>query len=266
MANRSLLICFLCTLVSFTFFLSNTTANTLVHVHQQRSSVLSPKTILQQQSCLTQDCIASQQTNGRKIVYLTFDDGPNPYTPQILNILQEKNTKGTFFVIGARVTRYPQVVKRMVQEGHYLGLHSMSHDAKRLYTGNPSPLVYEMEQARKLVLATSGLNTQLIRVPYGSMPYLKQNYRDALVNAKFKMWDWTIDTYDWKRTNTPASVLQAVVRQANKPVEVILMHDSYKTIQVLPKLIDYLRSQGYSLLPYNPNSHVEVNFWHDSRL
>ncbi|MED0961740.1 polysaccharide deacetylase family protein [Bacillus paramycoides] len=208
------------------------------------------------------------QTNSpiQKIAYLTFDDGPNKYTAQILNILKEKNGKATFFVIGGKVPHYQKTMHRLIQDGHYIGLHSMSHDVKRLYTGDPSVLIAEMEQAQNIVQQVTSLNTHLVRVPYGSMPYLKKNYRDALVSAQYKMWDWTIDTYDWKSYDNPSAILERVRNQSDEQMEVILMHDSSVTVQILPAVIDYLQSQGYKLLPYNPSSHLEVNFWKDTRL
>lgn len=123
-----------------------------------------------------------------------------------------------------------------------------------------------MEQTRSIVRRTANLDTHLVRVPYGSMPYLKKNYRDALVSAQYKMWDWTIDTYDWKSYHNPSAVLERVMNQNDEQVEVILMHDSSVTVQILPKVIDYLKAKGYTLLPYNPSSHLEVNFWKDTRL
>ena len=202
----------------------------------------------------------------QKIAYLTFDDGPNKYTSQILNILKQKHGKATFFVIGGKVSHYPQTMKRLIGEGHYIGLHSMSHDVKRLYTGDPSALISEMEQTQTIVQQVTNLDTHLVRVPYGSMPYLKKNYRDALVSAQYKMWDWTIDTYDWKSYDNPSAILDRVMNQSNEQVEVILMHDSSVTVKILPKVIDYLQAKGYTLLAYNPSSHLEVNFWKDTRL
>lgn len=201
-----------------------------------------------------------------KIAYLTFDDGPNKYTSQVLDILKEKNVKATFFVIGGRIARSPDTMNRMVQEGHYIGLHSMSHDVKRLYNGDPFALVSEMERTRTIVRATTGLDSQLVRVPYGSRPYLKENYRDALVKEQYKVWDWTIDTYDWKSDGEPSTVVERLINQTDEEIEVILMHDCAVTVQALPKIIDYLHSQGYIFLPYNPSSHLKVNFWKDARL
>ncbi len=64
----------------------------------------------------------------------------------------------------------------------------------------------------------------------------------------------------------PSAILERVRNQSDEQVEVILMHDSSVTVQILPQVIDYLQSQGYKLLPYNPSSHLEVNFWKDTRL
>ncbi|KEK21363.1 peptidoglycan N-acetylglucosamine deacetylase [Bacillus manliponensis] len=201
-----------------------------------------------------------------KVAYLTFDDGPNKYTPMVLDILKKKNVHATFFVIGGRIARSPETMDRIVREGHSIGLHSMSHDVKRLYNGDPFALVAEMEQTRTIVRATTGLDSQLVRVPYGSMPYLKEDYRNALVKEHYKMWDWTIDTYDWKSNGNPSNVVQRLINQTDEEIEVVLMHDSAVTVKALPQIIDYLHSQGYTLLPYDPSSHIKVNFWKDKRL
>ena len=134
-------------------------------------------------------------------------------------------------------------MQRLIKEGHYIGLHSMSHDVKRLYTGDPSTLIAEMEQTQSIVQQVTKLNTHLVRVPYGSMPYLK---RITVTTGK---------SYD-----NPSAILERVRNQSDEQVEVILMHDSSVTVQILPKVIDYLQSQGYKLLPYNPSSHLKVNF------
>lgn len=65
-------------------------------------------------------------------------------------------------------------MQRLIKDGHYIGLHSMSHDVKRLYTGDPSALITEMEQTQSIVQQVTKLNSHLVRVPYGSMPYLKR--------------------------------------------------------------------------------------------
>jgi peptidoglycan/xylan/chitin deacetylase (PgdA/CDA1 family) len=257
MANIRRILFFFC-MLHLVFLPSPAGASVSIAILQNKLDLPKPKPV--------EEIINAPLKSAQKIAYLTFDDGPNRYTTQILNILQNTHAKATFFVIGGRVIRYPQTMKRIVREGHYLGLHSMSHNAKRLYSGDPSLLITEMDHARKIVLSVTGLDTHLVRVPYGSKPYLIDTYRNALVRSHFKLWDWTIDTYDWKPQSTTASVLQEINKQSGKDVEVILLHDSSLTVAALPRIIATLRAKGYTLLPYNPDSHKEVNFWHDARL
>ncbi len=262
MANTWRLLFFLC-MLQLVFLPSLTDVSVSSAILQSR---LDCPAMQQLHASPVEEMTSTLLKSTRKIAYVTFDDGPNRYTPQILNILQNAHAKATFFVIGGRVPRYSQTMNRIIREGHYVGLHSMSHNAKRLYSGDPSLLITEMDRTRQLVLTTTGLDTHLVRVPYGSKPYLIDTYRDALVGSRFKLWDWTIDTYDWKQGSTSVSVLQEIKKQSHRNVEVILLHDSSLTVQTLPKIIEYLRSMGYILLPYNPASHEEVNFWHDARL
>lgn len=205
-----------------------------------------------------------------KVVYLTFDDGPNGYTAKILDILKKKEAQATFFMIEKNIKRYPDVVKRMAKEGNSLGLHSVTHDKNKIYA-KPQNVAKEMEATRKTLLAVSGFDTRLTRVPYGSKPYMTQAYRDDMAKNKFKMWDWTVDTEDWKYAKNPKKVVDAVkngikkLDGKNKPI-VILMHDSKTTVTVLPEIIDTIRKAGYEPVRYNPDKHIVVNYWGDKRL
>jgi peptidoglycan/xylan/chitin deacetylase (PgdA/CDA1 family) len=201
-----------------------------------------------------------------KIAYLTFDDGPNEHTKQILHILQDKQAKGTFFLVGSTIQENPEIAKQIAEEGHYIGLHSMSHNAKKLYNGNANNLLAEMHDVQNLITNTVGIDTNLIRVPYGSKPYLTQHYRDDIVHSNYKLWDWTIDTYDWRDKNNPHAIIQRVEQQATNDVEVILMHDLPITVATLPEIIDVLHNKGYKLVTYHPAHHMSVNFWQDHRL
>lgn len=270
MRKQLLLIYFLCMSTVISLFCFSTPARAFpftspVHTHRERQSSLSPKPLSQEQSRFIKECINVELHYPKKVAYLTFDDGPNKYTPHILSILKKEKAKATFFVIGSQVSRYPHTMRLMLQHGHYLGLHSMSHNAGKLYNSDPELLLTEMEQTKDIVASVTGLQTHLVRVPYGSKPYLKQPYRDALANSHFKLWDWTIDTDDWKQTQTASSLVKNVINQSGRNVEVILMHDSAVTVKALPGIIAFLRKNGYEILPYSPDYHVEVNFWNDAR-
>jgi peptidoglycan/xylan/chitin deacetylase (PgdA/CDA1 family) len=239
------------------------------HPHPGRSCIAATKQFTIETSRLKREYIIAgekQLRDTQKIAYLTFDDGPNRYTKQILNILKEKRAKATFFVIGSQLEKNKELIHRILDEGHYVGLHSMSHDPKKLYDGTPDHLIQEMKQAKDILYGITGFETHLIRVPYGSMPYLNQPYRDALVRSHFKMWDWTVDPSDWESNRNPSAIVQKIMRQTNERVEVILLHDKQATVKILPQVIDYLHAKGYTLLQYNPYHHIEMNFWKDTRL
>jgi peptidoglycan/xylan/chitin deacetylase (PgdA/CDA1 family) len=209
------------------------------------------------------------ESKARKVVYLTFDDGPNKYTPKILDILKKKRAQATFFMIEGNIKRNPKIVNRLIKEGHYPGLHSVSHSARKLYRGSPKNVANEMEKTRQTLLRVSKFNSKLTRVPYGSKPYMKKPLRDALAKEGFKMWDWDVDTLDWKYNRIMPSKITSRVKSGLKgkkgPI-VILFHDSRGTAQQLPIIIDYLRKKGYNLEVYNPQRHFVKNFWHDKRL
>jgi peptidoglycan/xylan/chitin deacetylase (PgdA/CDA1 family) len=209
---------------------------------------------------------------GQKVAYLTFDDGPNQYTDDILRILNDYNAKATFFMLEPSMRYYPELVKQMKNEGHYTALHSVTHNRYKLYNGDPFNPALEMEQGRKTLKSITGEDHYLVRMPYGSIPFMHDSFRDALVEYNFKMWDWSIDTYDWKYNtssywNIVANVENnlAYLESHDEPV-VILLHDRVQTVKALPHILELLYSEGYELVPYNPENHIVVNFWEDSRL
>ena len=209
---------------------------------------------------------------GKKAVYLTFDDGPTRDTPEILDILKQKNAKATFFMLEPQMKQYSDQVMRLVQEGHYPALHSVTHDKNKLYGGNPNNVASEMEQTRKTLFEITGIDSRLTRVPYGSKPFMKDEFRNGLVNGGFKMWDWNIDTMDWKhQRSNPQMIFNEVVegvkaKEGKDEPLVILMHVNSGTASVLPQIIDFLQKQGYSCEAYDPDSHFSMNFWKDNRL
>lgn len=200
-----------------------------------------------------------------KVAYLTFDDGPNGYTEEILNILQSKGVRGTFFMLSGQVQAHADVVKRIHEEGHSIGLHGVTHDADRVYA-SPQAVVNEMDAAQEAVAAVTGVRTKLIRVPYGSKPSMTQGYRDAVVSAGYKMWDWNVDSMDSRAASVPAERIIAQVKQqvSGKDRAVVLFHDKKTTVQALPVLVDWLLASGYELIGLEEHF-TPLNFWGDTR-
>lgn len=206
----------------------------------------------------------------RKIAYLTFDDGPGKYTEELLKTLKENDVKATFFLIGENVKQFLDLVKREKAEGHYVGMHSMTHDFKKLYTSGE--YVNEMKEDQRLIENIIGEGPKLTRPPYGSMPGLNEALRNKVVEANFKVWDWTIDSLDWKYNRIPvdtasAQIVQNVVAGATKSQEVILMHDIHpQSVAAVPAIIKGLKEKGYEFEAYHESNHFSVNFWHDKRM
>jgi peptidoglycan-N-acetylglucosamine deacetylase len=205
-------------------------------------------------------------------VYLTFDDGPNEEMNEILDILKEKKVKATFFLIEPQIKQFPKAVMRLVQEGHYPALHSVTHDKMKLYEGDPLNVANEMEQTRVSLLEVSGIDSRLTRAPYGSHPYMTEAFRDGLVQNEMKMWDWNVDTMDWKyHESNPQLIVEKAInginelKKKNHPI-VMLLHVTKGTVSVLPQIIEYIESEGYPFSAYHPNNHFKMNFWDDSRL
>ncbi|WP_174704656.1 polysaccharide deacetylase family protein [Paenibacillus physcomitrellae] len=202
-----------------------------------------------------------------KTVYLTFDDGPGRYTDQIAAILAKNNIHATFFAIGENLKHYPKQVNHLLDAGHYVGLHSMSHDYNKLYkSGSSANFIEEFQQEQALFKKITGQDVDLIRAPYGSAPQINKKFRDDIVDAGFKMWDWTVDSEDWSYKNHPEKVIGQVKRQVRGNLNVILMHETKQTVQALPQIIAYLKNKGYAFAVYKPEEHLVVNFAHDDRL
>jgi peptidoglycan/xylan/chitin deacetylase (PgdA/CDA1 family)/uncharacterized protein YraI len=186
-----------------------------------------------------------------KIAYLTIDDGPSIYTSKLLDTLDKYNAKATFFMLNGNMNAQPKVVRRMVKEGHAVGSHGVTHDINKFYR-SPSNAVSEMVKTRSTILKITGMNSNLIRVPYGSVPYMKQSYRNAVNKQHFIMWDWNVDSLDWKY-NSPkyvSNILSQVKRlEKNGTVPVILIHDHKATVDSLPILLLDLEKQGYTFAP-----------------
>ncbi|AKG33470.1 polysaccharide deacetylase [Paenibacillus durus] len=203
-----------------------------------------------------------------KVVYLTFDDGPSATTGQLLNILDKHGAKATFFMLGPNIERYSSQVKRMAKSEHGLGLHGITHVKSKFYA-SPAAALKEMNQDNADLEAVSGRTTKLIRPPYGSKPYFTKAFRDKVLGSGYHLWDWNVDSLDWKYKTASDSIYNNVVSQVNKLDKygvspVILMHDQKATLQVLPRILDYLHKKGYQYEIITSDL-KPLNFWHDAR-
>jgi peptidoglycan/xylan/chitin deacetylase (PgdA/CDA1 family) len=182
-----------------------------------------------------------------KIAYLTFDDGASPYTNQILDDLDEYDAKATFFMLEPNMRKHPDAVKRIVKDGHMPAMHGVTHQVKKYYASQTS-VVNEMVAGQQRIKTLTGADTSLIRTPYGSAPYMKKEYMRAVKNAGFTLWDWNVDSLDWKYrdarfVNTVKQEVTALEKKNVSPV--ILMHDRKETMKYLPQVLKFLKDRGY---------------------
>ena len=182
----------------------------------------------------------AQAEKNKKVVALTFDDGPNATTtPQALDILAKYKIKATFFVQGKNIAGNEALLKRMKSEGHEVGNHSWNHPVlTKLSLEDAKKQITDTETAITSVL---GKSSKLMRPPYGA---ISDDIRNSL-DLSFIMWD--VDSLDWKSKNE-AAILTEIQRQTTDG-SIILMHDIHQTsVNSLPKVIEYLQGQGYSFV------------------
>lgn len=189
--------------------------------------------------------------DGRKVAYLTFDDGPSANnTPKILDILKKYNIKATFFVIGQSAEQNSGLVKREISEGHVVGNHTYTHNMSYIYS-NPDTLVGDFNKCDAVLKSILGndYNLKLVRFPGGSFGAKLAPFREAVQKAGYHYIDWNDLTGDAEHNNVPVSNLIAELQKyTTQNHVVILMHDApakATTVQALPQVIDYLKSKGY---------------------
>lgn len=176
----------------------------------------------------------------KKKVALTFDDGPHPvYTPEMLDLLKEKNVKATFFLLGEQVEQYPDIVKRMSEEGHLIGNHSYKHE--QLSKLSSVQACSQVNRTNELIHSITGKYPEYLRPPFGDW----KDSLDCEVNMIEVLWD--VDTLDWSSKNKD-KVVNKVMNNVEEG-DIILMHDSYEsTVQATGEIIDRLQEDGYEFV------------------
>jgi peptidoglycan-N-acetylglucosamine deacetylase len=186
-------------------------------------------------------------------IALTFDDGPAlPYTEQVLDILRERKVPATFFVCGKNVQRTPDILRRIVREGHAIGNHTYSHPF--IYFRSRKKIANEIDQTQEVIWQVVGFHPTLFRPPYGArwfglMPVLRERGMHLV--------QWSDAGYDWKLGN--AAIVQATLKGL-RPGAVILLHDGQETnaptlanraetVRALPAIIDGALRLGFTFVP-----------------
>jgi peptidoglycan/xylan/chitin deacetylase (PgdA/CDA1 family) len=183
----------------------------------------------------------SRGPSDQPIVAMTFDDGPHPQnTPRLLDMLRARNIKATFYVIGRSVDNYPQIVRRIVAEGHEIGNHTYTH--RNLTKLGDSEVRNELVRTRDAIAKASGVQPRTMRPPYGA---LLQRQR-GLIHEDFGYPTvlWSVDPRDWQRPG-PSVVTSRILTNSHNGA-IILAHDLHSpTVDAMPSTLDGLLRKGF---------------------
>jgi peptidoglycan/xylan/chitin deacetylase (PgdA/CDA1 family) len=186
----------------------------------------------------------------KKVIYLTFDDGPTyVITDSLLEILKKENVKATFFVVGKEIEGRELILKKIYDEGHSIGLHTYSHNFKKIYKSTED-FINEMRKTSNKVKEVTGFVPKIIRFPGGSSKRLTASTLDDLHKSNFKIYDWNVNIYDGINPNLSVSQLikNSQIIQGNGNVAIVLMHcnsNNKNTVKALPEIIRYYKDLRY---------------------
>lgn len=202
-----------------------------------------------------------------KVIYLTFDDGPSAYTQKLLKVLKEYGAKATFFVMDRQM---PDVMKQIVDEGHAIAIHSVTHKYKKIYASADAYFADLLGMQQKIYDAT-GVMTYLMRFPGGSsntassfnegiMTYLTQ----AVEDNGFRYFDWNVDSKDAGGAKDQEEVYKNVIGGCKRQnVSIVLQHDiNGFSVEAVEKILIWGLANGYRFLPLDmtsPTAHHAVN-------
>jgi peptidoglycan/xylan/chitin deacetylase (PgdA/CDA1 family) len=218
--------------------------------------------------------IASSGINpddGRKLVALTFDDGPHlDYTPQYLEILAKYGAKATFFNVGTNLdggSSYEELARRVVEEGHQLASHTYTHNMGTLTSLDDETVAYEIKHTFDLIEQITGTRCNVFRAPFGE--FYSNQFHDYLLNGDdyniAYCAYWTVDSLDWEMEQLGYGVeegAQQIVANATANLDatnyngaIVLMHDGggdrSRDVIALPQIIEKFQSYGYELVTLN---------------
>lgn len=181
------------------------------------------------------------------VIALTFDDGPHPvYTPLLLDLLKEHSVQATFFLVTKNATKHPEIIRRMLLEGHEIGLHTFSH--KHAWLLNPWRTYMDFKKSQETFKCVFGISLKWFRPPWGTFNLFSDYFA-----RKFGMQSvyWSVEANDWKIQVSSKMIHQTIIALA-RAGSIIVLHDNngqsispMKMIESLPEIIFDLTKKGY---------------------
>lgn len=201
----------------------------------------------------TEYALPQNKDKEKKVAYLTFDDGPSENTFDVLDILQEKDIQATFFIVGSAINKKEEAcLKRMVNEGHTIGIHTYSHMCNEIYC-SVERFLDDFNTVYQQIYDITGERVNIYRFPWGSNNKYNEGIKDALMDEMerrgFSCYDWNVSADDSIGKPTPYSILKNIKKDLKRQSNpIILMHDSEindLTVKMLPQIIEMISDMGY---------------------
>jgi peptidoglycan/xylan/chitin deacetylase (PgdA/CDA1 family) len=196
------------------------------------------------------------------VIYLTFDDGPSEFTPQLLKVLEKYNVKATFFVVGTMSLEY---LDEIAAGGHTIGIHSDTHDYESIYSSDEA-FLKDMQTLREKIHDRTGIYTNILRFPGGSSNTISKRLckgimtrlTQTLTAQGYRIFDWNVDSKDAGGATTTEEVVENVINGIKKrPVSVVLQHDIRKfSVDAVEQIIIWGLDNGYTFLPLDETSPI----------
>lgn len=196
---------------------------------------------------------------GNRVIYLTFDDGPGPYTMELLELLDSYDVQATFFVMD---NGYYDVLREITARGHAIGVHSVTHSYRKIYA-SPEAFFTDLYGMQDIIEEQTGVKTWLMRFPGGSSnevsrfnPGIMTTLTAAVEEAGFHYFDWNVDSNDAGGAKTARTVFQNVVNGVqNQNVSVVLQHDVQRfSVDAVEDILIWGFEHGYTFLPLDESS------------
>lgn len=228
-----------------------------VQKNQGQARISQKKLTLSQLVVKYPDTFKLRGSAQEKKVALTFDDGPDTrFTPKVLDALKASQVKATFFVLGVQANAHPDIIRRIVKEGHVIGNHSYSHANLPKLTADK--FQSQIISTESVLQGLIGYAPKLIRPPYGA---INEEQVRWIADHHYLIVNWNVDSLDWKSLNSD-QVLNNIMQQT-KPGSIILQHsggadsqDLSGTVQAIVPLISKLKAAGYTFVTVPELLHV----------
>lgn len=196
---------------------------------------------------------------GNRVIYLTFDDGPGPYTMELLELLDSYDVQATFFVID---NDFGYIMKEITGRGHSIGIHSMTHAYRQIYA-SPEAFFDDLYGMQNIIEEQTGVKTWLMRFPGGSSntvssfnPGIMTTLTAAVEEAGFHYFDWNVDSNDAGGARKAGTVYQNVINgAANQNRSIVLQHDIHRySVDAVEQILIWGFENGYTFLPLREDS------------